>query len=104
MSAPGEIGEEEAAPDDVWHASVNTAIDLRSPVYFVRDENGLEVCSLQGSHAKADAETIVRHHNAHEPLFTALDQVRRFLADNYTDADMPDILPRVRQVLARWAP
>ena len=37
-------------------------------------------------------------------LLAALSLAGKFLADNYADADMPDILPAVRAALAQAAP
>lgn len=105
MNATATEAAPNAAPqiseNDIWHVAVNTAIDLKSPVYFVRDENGLEV-AICGTR-KDDAETIARHHNAHEPLFIALADLV-MLAAQHDGGAMRDSVQRARQVLARWAP
>jgi len=52
------------------------------------------VVELRGTvEAMADAMEII---GAHEELADALRVAYRFLSDNHSDADMPDILPKVR--------
>lgn len=49
--------------------------------------------------APADAAYIVECVNAHDELVAALTLASTFLAANYSDKDMPDILPVCRAAL-----
>ena len=92
-------------PWQYYEGVVDAPINGTSPPTVICErisarERGYGTLAERQAIADADGRLIA----AAPDLLAALSLAGKFLADNYVDADMPDILPAVRAALAKVAP